>query len=53
MNKFLTMQEKKELALAGKDVPLCVKTYGVKNNNFISKIRSIWDGSIKNKKMKI
>ena len=54
MNKYLTMKEKKELAMQGKEVPLCVNTTSYKKrNSFICKIRSIWDGSLKNKKMEI
>jgi len=54
MNKYLTIEEKKSLAVQGKDVPLCVSTTSYKKrNSFICKIRSIWDGSLKNKKIKI
>ena len=54
MKKYLTMEEKKQLVMQGKEVPLCVSTTSYKNkNSFICKIRSIWDGSRKNKKMKI
>ena len=52
-NKYLTIQQKKELALSGKDVPLCVRGTGSKNS-FIAKIRcSVFDGSLKNKEFSI
>ena len=51
--KYLTMEEKKSLALSGQKVPLCVGKASSKNG-FIAKIRgSIFDGSLKNKKLKI
>ena len=54
MNKYLTIEEKRDLATQGKEVPLCVSTTSYKKkNSFICKIRSIWDGSLRNKKMKI
>lgn len=54
MKKYLTAEEKKKLVMEGKDVPLCVSTTSYKKrNSFICKIRSIWDGSLKNKKMNI
>lgn len=54
MKKYLTMGEKRELAMQGKDVPLCVSTTSYKKkNSFICKIRSIWDGSLKNKSMNL
>lgn len=50
---YLTMEEKKMLALDGKDVPLCVGRTA-KKNSFIAKIRgSIFDGSLKNKKLSL
>ena len=52
-NKYLTIQQKKELALSGKDVPICIRGTDLKNS-FIAKIRgSIFDGSLKNKKLSI
>lgn len=54
MKKYLTMEEKRELAMQGKDVPLCVSTTSYKKrNSFICKVRSIWDGTRKNKKMRL
>ena len=51
--KFLTIEEKKKLALSGQQVPFCVSKSSSKNG-FIAKIRgSIFDGSLKNKKLKI
>ena len=51
--KYLTLEEKKKLALSGQKVPICVGNSSSKNG-FIAKIRgSIFDGSLKNKKMKI
>ncbi|MCC8014888.1 MAG: hypothetical protein LIO87_06795 [Eubacterium sp.] len=52
-NKYLTIEQKRALALSGKDVPLCVgKT--VSKNSFIDKIRGfIFDGSLKNRKFNI
>ena len=53
-NKYLTAEEKKQLALDGKEVPICVSYGSNKNrNSFICKIRSIWDGSLKNKRIKL
>ena len=50
---YLTMEEKKTLALAGKKVPICINRNSSKNS-FIAKIRgSIFDGSLKNKKFSI
>ena len=51
--KYLTMEEKKQLALEGKDVPVVISSSSTKRNSFICKIRSIWDGDRKNKRMKI
>lgn len=52
-NTYLTIEQKKALALSGKDVPLCVGKNASKNS-FIAKIRgSIFDGSLKNKKFSI
>lgn len=52
-NTYLTMEEKKALALAGKEVPICVKGSSRKNS-FIVKLRNcIFDGSLKNKKFNI
>jgi hypothetical protein len=52
--KYLTAKEKIQLALEGKDVPICVSCDLDKNRNgFICKIRSVWDGSLKNKKIKL
>ena len=50
--KYLTLDEKKELALAGKAVPICVNSKSLKSG-FIAKIRDIFDGSLKNKTMRI
>jgi len=52
--KYLTAKEKIALAQEGKDVPVCVSIDDDRNrNSFICKIRSIWDGSLKNKKIKL
>ena len=52
--KYLTIEEKKKLALSGQDVPLCISLDTDKNRNgFICKIRSIWDGSLRKKKIKL
>ncbi len=50
--RYLTIKEKKILALANKDIPLCVsKSY---RNHFIVKLRGvIFNGSLKNKNIKI
>ena len=54
MKKYLTMEEKRKLAMQGKEVPLCVSTISYKKkNSFICKIRSIWDSCLKNKNMNI
>ncbi len=52
-NKYLTMQQKKDLALSGKDVPLCVNGTNLKTQ-FIVKMRGfIFDDALKNKKFSI
>ena len=52
-NKYLTMQQKKELALSGKDVPLCVNDTNLKTQ-FIAKIRNcIFDDTLKSKRFSI
>lgn len=53
--KYLTVKEKIQLALEGKDVPICVASSfsGKNRNGYICKIRSIWDGSLKNKGIKL
>lgn len=49
--KYLTLEEKRELALAGKCVPICI---GKSSKNwFIVKLRCIFDDALKNKSMKI
>lgn len=54
MNKkdiYLTMEEKRALAINGKDVPICVGRTSNKNT-FIAKLRgTIFDDSLKNKKI--
>lgn len=50
--KYLTLDEKKELALAGKTVPIHINAKSFKNG-FVVKIRNIFDGSLKNKTMRI
>ena len=50
--KYLTLDEKKELALSGKVVPICINVKSSKNG-FIVKLRNIFDGSLKNKIMRI
>ncbi len=52
-NTFLTMEEKKELILQGKSVPVCVGECRGDRNRFIAKIRSIYDGSLTNKSLKL
>ena len=53
-NKYLTIEEKKALILEGKSVPICVGDGNDKNRDcFICKIRSIWNGSLKDKNMKL
>lgn len=53
-NKYLTIEEKKQLILEGKSVPICVGDGNDKNRDcFICKIRSIWNGSLKDKNMKL
>lgn len=52
-NKYLTMQQKKDLALSGKDVPLCINGTNFKTQ-FIAKMRdSIFDDALKSKKFNI
>lgn len=52
--KYLTAKEKIQLAKEGKDVPICISFDTDKNRNgFICKIRSIWDGSLRKKKIKL
>lgn len=52
-NKYLTMQQKKALAVSGKDVPLCVNGTNLKTQ-FIAKMRSfIFDDVLKSKKFSI
>lgn len=50
---YLTMREKKEMALGGETVPVCVR--GSKHkNHFIAKLRgTIFDGSLVEKKIKL
>ena len=50
--KYLTLDEKKELALAGKTVPIYINVNSSKNG-FMVKLRNIFDGSLKNKTMRI
>lgn len=50
---YLTMDEKKKLALSGKDVPICVGR-STSKNIFIAKLRgTIFDGSLKNKNLSL
>ena len=49
--KYLTLEEKRELALAGKCVPICIGKSS--KTGFIAKLRCIFDDSLKNKTMKI
>lgn len=49
--KYLTLEEKKKLALAGKPVPICVGKSS--KNGFIVKLRCVFDDSLNNKVMKI
>ena len=50
-NKYLTLEEKKQLALAGKQIPIFVGKSS--KNGFIAKLRCIFDDSLKNKTMRI
>ena len=51
--KYLTMEEKKELFFKGKTVPICVGKNSQKNT-FIAKLRgTIFDGSLKNKRISL
>ena len=52
-NTYLTIEEKKELILQGKSVPVCVGECKGDRNRFIAKIRSIHDGSLVGKTMKL
>ena len=48
--KFLTAEEKKNLAMQGKNVPVCIGS-SVPRNSFIAKVRgTIFDGSLNHKK---
>lgn len=48
--KFLTVEEKRALALQGKEVPICIGD-STSKNSYIAKIRgTIFDGSLKYKK---
>ena len=49
--KYLTLEEKRELALAGKCVPIYIGKSS--KNGFIAKLRCIFDDSLKSKTMKI
>ena len=50
---YLTMDEKKELALNGKDVPICVGRFENKNS-LIAKLRgTIFNDSLKNKNINL
>lgn len=50
---YLTLEEKRELALRGECVPVCIGDSNYRNG-FIAKIRgSIFDGSLLNKRMKV
>jgi hypothetical protein len=49
--KYLTLEEKRELAIAGKCVPICIGKSS--KNGFIAKLRCIFDGSLKNKTMRL
>lgn len=51
--KYLTIKEKIELAKGGKDVPICVASSFGKRDKYICKIRSIWNGSLKGKGIKL
>ena len=49
--KYLTLEEKRALALAGKRVPICIGKSS--KNGFIAKLRCIFDDSLKNKTMQL
>lgn len=52
-NVYLTMEEKRALALQGKKVPICIGN-SRRKNSFIAKLRgTIFDGSLKNKKLNL
>lgn len=53
-NIFLTMDEKYEMILQGKPIPICVGNSDPhKKNSFISKLRgTIFDGSLKKLNLK-
>lgn len=51
--KYLTMAQKRELALKGERVPICVGNSNHKSS-FIAKIRgAIFDDSLKNKRINL
>lgn len=50
---YLTMREKKEMALNGEVVPVCIRDSKHKNH-FIAKLRgTIFDGSLAGKKINL
>lgn len=50
---YLTVEQKRQLALSGKNVPVCVSKDNEKIS-FIAKIRgSIFDGNLKEKTLRI
>lgn len=52
--QYYTIEEKREMAKQGINVPIQINHTSDKNRNgFISKIRSIHDGSRKNKRIKL
>ena len=52
-NKYFTIQQKKDLALSGKNVPICVNSTNLKTQ-FIAKIRNcIFDDTLKSKRFSI
>lgn len=52
--RYLTIEEKRELALQGKSVPICINESQDNNRDiFIVKMRSIYNGALKNKTLKI
>ncbi len=51
--EFLTMEQKRDLALQGKAIPMRIKKSGEKNS-YIAKLRgTIFDGSLKKKRLGI
>ena len=50
--RFLTIEEKRELARQGKEVPIYMSSSSDKPS-FIAKLRNIHDGSLKNKRIKL